>query len=72
MWSCGIGFLIGIKIAVCGKKSVDLTGGQFSCSKKLQNQIIKAIIDIQSALKLWWMRNLNLERRIIIFKTLAF
>ena len=68
-------------MSLCGMKTVDLTsntlkllGRYFSCNKKCQNQInfLKAIIDIQSVLRLWRMRNLTLEGRIIIFKTLTF
>ena len=41
--------------------------------KPLQNEMnyVKAIIGIKSVLKLWRMRNLTLEGKIIIFKNLA-
>ena len=69
-----------VKMAACGMKPVNLTsdtlkilGFRFSCNKALQNEmnVLKAIMDIQSDLKLWRMQNLTLEGRIIIFKTSA-
>lgn len=70
----------GVKLAVYDMKSVDLTsdalkvlGVHFFYIKSLQNDMnfLKAIMNIQSVLKMWRMRNLTREGRIIIFKTLA-
>ena len=76
----GIGSLKGVKIAVCGMKNIDLTkdavkiiGISFSYNKAIQNKLnFKTTISkIQAVLKLWRMRRLPLEGKIIVFKSLA-
>ena len=75
----GIGLLKEVKVAVCGIKCVDLTkdaikirGIFFSYNKniELKQNFKKAIIGIE-VLRMWRRRNLTLEDKIIIFKTLA-
>ena len=67
-------------MAVCGMQTVDLTkdaikisGIYFSYKINLMNQknYYKAITSSQGILKLWMMRNLSTDRKIVIFKTLA-
>ena len=76
----GIGVLKGIKVAVCGIQCVDLVldtikilGTHFSYNKKLKEEINFCLIkaNIERVLKLWKLRNLTLEGKILIFKTLA-
>ena len=76
----GIGSLKGVKKAVCGVKCIDLTtetikilGAHFSYNQKLKTQknFVKSITNMQNVLNLWRMRNITLEGKIIIFKTLA-
>ena len=76
----GIGSLKGVKIAVCGMKNIDLTkdavkiiGISFSYNKAIQNELNfrTTISKIQAVLKLWRMRRLPLEGKIIVFKSLA-
>ena len=77
---CGLGPLKGVEIAVCGMQSVDLTGDAikilgvyFSYNINLMNQknYCQAITNIHGILKLWRMRNLSIEGKIVVFKTLA-
>ena len=77
---CGLGSLKGVEIAVCGMQTVDLTkdaikilGIYFSYNINLMNQknYCKAITSIHGILKLWRMRNLSIEGKIVVFKTLA-
>ena len=77
---CGLGSLKGVGIAVCGMQTVDLTkdaikilGIYFSYNINLMNQknYCKAITSIHGILKLWRMRNLSIEGKIVVFKTLA-
>ena len=73
----GIGVLKGVKVAVCGTRRIDLNnntlkmiGTHFSYNKKLKEEKkSKTLTDIQRVLKIWKMRNLTLERKIVIFKT---
>ena len=67
-------------MAVCGIKCIDLTtetikilGVHFSHYQKLktQKEFVKSITNMQKVLNLWRMRNITLEGKIIIFKTLA-
>ena len=67
-------------MAVCGMQSVDLMrdaimilGIYFSYSINIMNQknYCKAITSIHGILKLWRMRNLSTEGKIVVFKTLA-
>ena len=76
----GVGALKGVKVAICGIKCIDLTkeaikilGVFFSYDKNLQleNNFRKTILSIERILKMWRRRNLTLEGKIIIFKTLA-
>ena len=76
----GIGSKKGVKVAVCGMNCIDLTkntlkilGIHFSYNKKLksENNFLKTITKIEQVLKLWRKRNLSLEGKITIFKTLA-
>ena len=67
-------------MTVCGMQAVDLTkdaikilGIYFSYNINLMNQknYCKAITSIHGILKLWRMRNLSIEGKIVVFKTLA-
>ena len=67
-------------MAVCGIKCVNvkvntvkILGINFSYNNKLnmEKNFLTAISNIQNALKIWRMRNLTLEGKIIVFKTLA-
>ena len=67
-------------MAVCRMQSVDLTrdaitvlGIYLSYNINLMNQknYCKAITSIHGILKLWRMRNLSIEGKIVVFKTLA-
>ena len=73
----GIGVL---KVAFCGMKFIDLcndtikiTGIHFSNSKekRIEKNFLESITKIQNVLKVWRMRRLTLEGKIIVFKTLA-
>ena len=75
-----IGVLKGAKVAVCGRQFVDLVldtieilGTHFSYDEKLKEERSFCLIvaNIQPVLKLWKLRNLTLEGKILIFKTLA-
>ena len=75
-----MGPLKGAEMAVCGMQSVDLTrdaikilGVYFSCNINLMNQknYCQAITKIHGILKLWRMRNLSIEGKIVVFETLA-
>ena len=75
-----IGALKGVKVAICGMKRIDLTekaitilGVLLSYDKnlKLENNFRKTILNIKRILKMWRRRNLTLEGKIIIFKSLA-
>ena len=76
----GIGVLKGVKVTVCGIQCVDLVsdtikmlGTQFSYNERLkvERNFCLIIANIQRVLKLWKLRNLTLEGKIVIFKTLA-
>ena len=67
-------------MAVCGTRCVDLKidilkilGTHFSYNEKLKDEKIfyTAVTNIQRVLKMWRMRNLTLEGKIVIFKTLV-
>ena len=67
-------------MAVCGMQTVDLTkdaikilGIYLSYNRNLMNQKndCKAISSIHGVLKLWRMRNLSIEGKIVVFKMLA-
>ena len=76
----GIGVLKGIQVAVCSMRCVDLKndtlkilGTHFSYNGKLKEErnFYTTVTNIQRVLKIWKMRNLTLEGKIVIFKTLA-
>ena len=67
-------------MALCRMKCIDLTddvikilGIYFSCNKKLEQEknFLNHIVKIQNILKLWKLRNLTIEGRIVVFKSLA-
>ena len=69
-----------VKVAVCGMKCVVLckdtlriTGVHFSYNKAKQDEknFLETLSKIQNVLKIWIMRSLVLEGKIIVFKTLA-
>ena len=77
---CGLGPLKGVEMTVCDMQTVYLTkdaikilGIYFSYNINLMNQknYCKAITSIHGILKLWRMRNLSIEGKIVVFKTLA-
>ena len=74
----GIVSLKGVKAAVCGMKNIDLTkdavkiiGISFSYNKAIQNELNFRTTISKVVLKLWRMRRLSLEGKIIVFKSLA-
>ena len=76
----GIGALKSVKLAVGGMKCVDLckdtikiTGVHFSYNKTKQDEknFLETITKIQNVLRIWRIRSLTLEGKIIVFKTLA-
>ena len=77
----GIGSKKGVNMALCGMRNVNLTndtikslGISYSYNEKLAHEknFMNYIIRIHSILKIWGTRNLTLEGKINIFKTLAF
>ena len=67
-------------MAVCGLRCIDLNndtlqilGTHFSYNEKLKEEkkIYKAVTDIQRVLNIWKKRNLTLEGKIVIFKTIV-
>ena len=67
-------------MALSGMKCIDLTddvmkilGIFFSYNKKLEQQknFLNHIAKIQNTLKLWKLRNLTIEGRIVVFKSLT-
>ena len=76
----GIGFLKGVQVAVCDMRCIDLNvdtlkilGTHFSNNEKLKKEknLYKIVTDMQRVLKIWKMRRLTLEGKIVIFKTIA-
>ena len=74
----GIGVLKGLQVAVCGIRCIDLNidtlkilGTHFSYNEKLKEEknFHKIVTDMQRILKIWKIRRLTLERKIVIFKT---
>ena len=55
------------------KKTMKVLGIHFSRNEKLETEenFIRPVREIEKVLKLWRMRNLTLEVKITIFKTLA-
>ena len=76
----GIGVLNGVKEALCGMKSINLNtetikilGTHFSYNKTIQQEknFYHHITQIQNVLKVWRMRDLSIEGKIVVFKSLA-
>ena len=76
----GIGVLKGVSMELCGMECIDLTknsvkilGIHFSYNKKIENEenFIKLIKKIENVLKIWRLRNLTVQSRIINSKILA-
>ena len=76
----GIGVLKEVSLALCGMDCIDLTkktikvlGIHFSYNKKLETEenFIRHVWKIEKVLKLWRLRNLTVDGKITIFKTLA-
>ena len=76
----GIGVLKGVKVAICGfqcinlkARAIKILGIYFSYDQNIQfqNNFNKVIMTITSVLKMWRLRNLTFEGKIIIFKSLA-
>ena len=76
----GIGVKNGVKMAFCVTKCIDLTDDIikilsifFSYNKKLEQEksFLKHIVKIQNILKLWKLKNVTIEGRIVVFKSLA-
>ena len=73
-------FLIRVQVAVCGLRCVDLKtntlkilGTHLSYNEKLKDEknFYTTVTYIQRVLEIWKMRNLTLEWKIVIFKTLV-
>ena len=69
-----------VKMILWGMECIDLTsdvrkilGIYFPYNKKLEQEknFFNYIVKIQNILKLWKLRNLSIERRIVVFKSLA-
>ena len=75
----GIGVLKGMKVALCGMRYVNLhedtikiLGIHYSYNKQLENdENFKRYMCFENVLKLWRARNLSLEVKITVFKSLA-
>ena len=76
----GIGTKKGVKVALCGMKSINLKydfikilGVCYSYNKEIENEknFMNHIKKIQNILKIWRMRDLTLEGKVSIFKSLA-
>ena len=76
----GIGVLKSVKVAVCGMKCVDLCKDTiritdvhlwYNITKQDVKNALETISKIQNVLKIWRMRSLTLEGKVIVFKTLA-
>ena len=76
----GIGVKKGVKMALRGMDSIDLTedvikilGICFSYNKKLaqEKNFFNHIVKVQNILKLWKQINLTIEGRIVVFKSIA-
>ena len=52
---------------------IKILGIYLSCNKKLEQEknVLNHIVKIQNILKLWKLRNLTIEGRIVVFKSLA-
>ena len=65
--------VFGIKCVNSKVNTIKTLGVNFSCNDKLnmEKNFLTAILDIQNFLKTWRMRNLTLEGKITVFKTLT-
>ena len=75
-----VGTLKGVNVALCGMKCLNLTketvkifGVDFCCNKELEHEMNfqSHIVKTESVLRLWSMRNLTIEGKILIFKPLV-
>ena len=75
-----IGVLKGVQLAVCGMCCIDLnidtlkiSGTHFSYNEKLKEELnfYNTVTDIQRVLKIWKMRKLKPEGKIVVFKIIA-
>ena len=73
----GIRVLKEVQVAVCGMRCIDLNidtlkilGTHFSINKKLKEEKVfyKIVANMQRVLKIWKMRKLTLEEKLLIFK----
>ena len=73
----GIVVLKGVQVAVCGTHCINLSNDtfntHFSYNGKLKEEkyFYKTGTNIQQIWKIWKMKNLTLEGKIVIFKTIA-
>ena len=74
----GIGTKEGVKVALCGMKSINLKydfikilGICYSYNKEIENEKNFMNHKIQNILKIWRTRDLTLEGKVTIFKSLA-
>ena len=75
----GIGALKGVRVVLCGMQCINLNeqtvkilGMHFSYNKKLQEEkTFNHIAKIENVLEVWSMRDLTIEEKIVIFKSLA-
>ena len=76
----GIGALNRVHVAVCGMRCIDLCneaikilGNYFSYNSRIKEEynFLKIVPNVQRALNLWGYRNLTLEGRIVVFKSLT-
>ena len=76
----GIGVLKRVQVVVCGMRCVDLKtdtlkilGTHFFYNEKLKDEknFYTTVTNIQWVLKIWKIRNLTLEGKIVIFKTIV-
>ena len=72
--------LEGVQVAVCGMRCIDLCneaikilGNYFSYNSRIKNEcnFLKIVSNVQKVLNLCWYQNLTLDRRIVVFKSLA-
>ena len=76
----GIDVLKEVSVELCGMECIDLTknsvkilGIHFSYNRKIENEenFVKFVKKIENVLKVWRTRNLTVQGKITIFKTLA-
>ena len=78
--TAGIRVLKEVQVTVCGMRCIDLNidtlkilGTHFSYNEKLKEEknFYKTVTDMQRVLKIWKMRRLTLEEKIVIFKRIT-